>query len=126
MDTTGHTRHKSWKPHALAHRLHAVTWWDYVQRIAGTASPSEISRRTGIGQSSIGRWGGASPKPESVATFAEAYGRPVLEAFIAAGFLTEEQAKVTKVAVDAADLDTKALIEKLHQFADELARRAGD
>lgn len=74
-----------------------MTWWEYVQRIAGSATSSEISRRTGINQSSITRWQISSPRPESVAAFARAYGRPVLEAFIAAGFLTEEEAQVTQI-----------------------------
>lgn len=115
MDITSHTRHKGWKSLACAHRLHAVTWWEYVQRIAGTASPSEISRKTGIGQSSIGRWGSSSPKPESIATFAEAYGRPVLEAFVAAGFLTDEQAKVTTVKAGLSEFSADELLEEIRR-----------
>jgi len=91
-----------------------VTWWKYVQRVAGTSAPSEISRRTGIGQSSIGRWDSASPKPESVASFARAYGRPVLEAFIAAGYMAEDDAKVTQVA-DASKLTNDELLAELRR-----------
>jgi hypothetical protein len=90
-----------------------VTWWEYVQRIAGTASPSEISRRTGIGQSSVGRWGSSSPKPESVAAFARAYERPVLEAFVAAGFLTEEEAGTSEIPMDLTYVPGEVLLEEL-------------
>lgn len=113
MDNTSHTRHKGWKSRECAHRLHAVTWWEYVQRIAGTSSPSEIGRRTGIGQSSIGRWDSSSPKPESVATFARTYERPVLEAFVAAGFLTEEEAGTTEIPTDLSYVPGEVLIAEM-------------
>ncbi|WP_326643036.1 hypothetical protein OG884_06185 [Streptosporangium sp. NBC_01755] len=100
-----------------------MTWWKYVQRIAETHSPSEISRRTGIGQSSIGRWDSSSPKPESVAAFARAYGRPVVEAFIAAGFLTAEEAQAAPPPKDAAELPTDDLAKEVHRLTGVLARR---
>ncbi|WP_344747747.1 helix-turn-helix transcriptional regulator [Streptosporangium vulgare] len=51
-------------------------WWDYVQRITGSATQQAIADKTGIGQSSIARWREKSPRPDSAATFARAYGRP--------------------------------------------------
>jgi hypothetical protein len=92
-----------------------MTWWTYVQRVAGSASAREISRRTGIGQTSVNRWQTSSPKPESVATFAEAYDRPVLEAFIGAGFLTDEQAKVTTVKADLSDFSADDLLAEIRR-----------
>lgn len=102
-----------------------MDWWTYVQRTAGQASAREISRRTGIGQTSVNRWQHASPKPENVATFARTYQRPILEAFVAAGFLTEEEAQ-TEVPADVKSLPTDDLVGDLHRLADELARRARD
>ncbi|MCC5574558.1 hypothetical protein IMZ11_02745 [Microtetraspora sp. AC03309] len=90
-----------------------MSWWEYVQRVAGTASPSEIGRRTGIGQSSVGRWQLSSPKVESVAAFAKAYERPVLEAFIAAGFLTEEEAGVSEIPTDLSYVPGEVLVAEL-------------
>lgn len=81
-----------------------VAWWKYVQRIAGTASPSEISRKTGIGQSSIGRWQHSSPKPENVRAFAHAYSRPVLEAFVEAAIISPEEVEVVVINPDMKDL----------------------
>lgn len=89
-----------------------MTWWEYVQRIAKTNSPSEIGRRTGIGQSSIGRWDSASPKPESVSAFARAYGRPVLEAFVEAGFLTKEEAQMTEAPPDLSKVKVEDLLNE--------------
>lgn len=62
-------------------------WWDYVQRIAGQESQQEIARRLEMSPSSVNRWQSSAPKPESVRAFAVAYGRPVQEAFVAAGYM---------------------------------------
>lgn len=68
-------------------------WARYVRRVAGTNSPSEIEGHTSIGQSSISRWmSGTSPSPAHAAKFAQSYGRNVLEAFVAADFITPEEA----------------------------------
>lgn len=70
-----------------------MTWWSYVVRVAGTESPKQMSEQTGLDGPSFSKWkGGHVPKPAIVATFARAYERPVLEAFVAAGFLTAEEA----------------------------------
>lgn len=69
-----------------------VTWWDYVTGAAGGDDQATIARKSGVGQSMVSRWRTSVPRPENAAAFARAYGRPVLEAFIAAGFLTPEEA----------------------------------
>lgn len=53
---------------------------------------------TGIDGPNFSKWkAGHVPKVEVVARFARAYNRPVLEAFVAAGFLTEAEAEVKPV-----------------------------
>lgn len=80
MDATGET-------------MDAMTWWDYVKRHSAGAVNSHIAEAVGITPSSVGRWGkGSKPDPAQAAAFARAYGRPVLEAFVAAGFLTAAEA----------------------------------
>lgn len=70
------------------------SWWAYVVLHAGTTNQSEIGRRIGRDQSSLNKWPqGAKPRVESVRAFAEAYDRPILEAFVAAGILSEEEAR---------------------------------
>lgn len=65
------------------------SWWEYVQRVSGHALQTEIADRVEINQGTVSRWkSGESVRPISVAAFARAYDRPVLEAFVAAGFLT--------------------------------------
>ncbi|WP_131104061.1 helix-turn-helix transcriptional regulator [Ornithinimicrobium sufpigmenti] len=70
-----------------------MSWWDYVERVANTTRQRDIQDRTGIDASNFSRWKtGQTPRPALVAQFARAYGRPVLEAFVAAEFLTPEEA----------------------------------
>jgi len=69
-----------------------MTWWQYVLKTTGAASQVEIAHKVGISPASISRWKDSAPKPENVAAFARSYNRPVLEAFISAGFLTADEA----------------------------------
>ncbi len=74
--------------------VEGMTWWAYVQRHSAGAPNAHIARAVGITPPSVGRWSkpGVGPDPAQAAAFARAYGRPVLEAFIAAGFLTPDEA----------------------------------
>lgn len=77
-----------------------MSWWEYVVRTSGTDSPKAMQARTRIEGPNFSRWkGGHTPKVEMVAAFARAYGRPVLEAFVAAGFLTAAEARQRPAAV---------------------------
>jgi transcriptional regulator with XRE-family HTH domain len=70
-------------------------WARYVRRTSGDAGGSEIEQKTGIGQSTVSRWfTGTTPSPAHAARFAQAYGANVLGAFVAAGFLTEDEAGI--------------------------------
>lgn len=69
------------------------TWSDYVEQTAGTSNQSEIARKAGVSQASVSRWfDGSTPSPAHAALFAQKYDRNVLEAFVAAGFLTQSEA----------------------------------
>lgn len=91
-------------------------WWDYVQQVAKGAKQADIAERAGVNQVTVSRWkkGAESARPENVAAFARAYGRPVLEAFIAAGFLTAEEADARPdTTFTASDLDNAALLNEI-------------
>lgn len=70
-----------------------MSWWTYVTETAGTDNQSVIARKVGISQPSVSQWRKSTPKPESVRAFAKAYGQPVINAYIAAGLLTEDEAR---------------------------------
>ena len=70
-----------------------MNWWAYVQAHSLNATHAKIAEAVGITAPSVSRWGkGSNPDPAQAAAFARAYNRPVLEAFIAAGFLSPEEA----------------------------------
>lgn len=100
-----------------------MSWWTFVQRVAGSASAREISRRTGIGQTSVNRWQHSKPKPESVLTFAETYGIPPLEALIEAEIVPKDAVQFTERAVDPATLNPDAIVSEINRLTAELRRR---
>jgi transcriptional regulator with XRE-family HTH domain len=103
-------------------------WWDYVQQVAKGAKQADIAERAGVNQVTVSRWkkGAESARPENVAAFARAYGRPVLEAFVAAGFLTAEEADVRPDSVLAvSDLADDALIAEVARRLKGVQMHAG-
>lgn len=75
----------------------AMTWAEYVRRLIGQDTQMAVSMRTRIDQTTISRWlrGVTTPKNAAdVAHFAQCYKANVLEAFVAAGFLSAEEAGV--------------------------------
>lgn len=70
-----------------------VSWWNYVMEISANASHSEIARKVGVSQPSVTQWRKSAPKAASVRAFATAYDVPVIRAYIAAGYLTEDEAR---------------------------------
>lgn len=92
-----------------------MKWWQYVQSVAGTDQQREIAQKLGVDQSTISRWKqtGIPGKPENVSAFASAYNRPVLEAFIAAGFLTERDARATVTVPDIGQLSDDDLLSEV-------------
>jgi len=67
-------------------------WWTYVTEITAGATLESIARQVNVSQGTVSRWQASTPKPGTVAAFAKAYRRPVLEAFVAAGLLAPEDA----------------------------------
>lgn len=71
-------------------------WPAYLRAIAPRgARQIDIAEATGQKQATISRWLGDVVAPDEaavVAGVAKAFGHPVLEAFVAAGFITEDEA----------------------------------
>lgn len=77
-----------------------MSWWSYVERIIGDDNQKTVAAKIGVDQATVSRWKVADTpgKAENVIQLARGYGRPVLEAMVAAGFLTEAEAKVRPAA----------------------------
>lgn len=72
-----------------------MSWGRYVTEHSRGEVNRLIAAKVDVTESNVSRWKSGqtkAPAADAVARFARAYGRPVLEAFIAAGFLTEAEA----------------------------------
>lgn len=79
----------------------ASSWFDYVRRHAGAAPQHEIAETLGVSDATVSHWkaGRRPPTPRHCVQVANAYGRSVMEALAAAGFITEEEAAGPMVTV---------------------------
>ena len=71
------------------------SWSDYVRRVAGHLTQVQIADKAGLAQSNVGRWlrgERATPRAESVISFARAFHQNPIEALTAAGYITAEEA----------------------------------
>ena len=75
-----------------------VSWSDYVKRVGGRMTHAQMAEQSGVAVSNIGRWIRGEPglpRAESVIAFARAFGQSPLEALIAAGYLSMDEAGAT-------------------------------
>ena len=74
-----------------------VHWSLYVERVKGGTTQAQVAQAAGIDQATVSRWlrGGKPGAPDRVAAFARAHKdcTNVLEAFVAAEFLTAQEAQ---------------------------------
>ncbi len=65
------------------------TWPEYLRRITGGQTQSQIAERVGVGRLSVCHWlhGKTRPKPETAIAVARVYDRSPIEALLAAGYL---------------------------------------
>lgn len=71
-----------------------VTWAEYVRAVIGDESGRAVAQLIGQSESAISRWktGAVVPEPRQAVAFARAFERNPIEALIAAGYLTAEEA----------------------------------
>jgi transcriptional regulator with XRE-family HTH domain len=92
-------------------------WWLYVESVGRGAQQNEIAARADLDNSLLTRWKkGQAPAPQHVLKFARAYGRNVLEAFVAAEYITDDDAALREVTVGLDSYTDQEL-------SDELLRR---
>lgn len=94
-----------------------MSWAQYVTEVSGGEVNRVIAQKIDLTEPSVARWrNGATKVPDAMAAarFARAYGRPVLEAFIAAGFITEAEAGARPAGrPSVADLTDDQLLEEI-------------
>ena len=71
-------------------------WAEYVQRLTPGKTQAEIAALAGIAQTGVSRWlsGQSAPRVDSVIRLARNLGRSPIEALVAAGYLTAEEAGI--------------------------------
>ena len=80
--------------------LSMETWSEYVRRVSSPLTQTQISERCGVAQTNIGRWlrgDPGLPRAESVVAFARAFEQPVIEALVAAGYITPDEVGISFV-----------------------------
>lgn len=101
-------------------------WWAYLQTLMGGENQQDAAKRVGISKSNFTRWkAGSKADPEFVVKIARAYGTNVLQALVAAEFLTEEEANLTTIAVGGPSLDDATNDELVAEVADRLREAGG-
>lgn len=72
------------------------TWPEYLRRITGGQTQSQIAERIGVGRLSVCHWlhGKTRPKPETAIAVARVYDRSPIEALLAAGYLDPAEVRL--------------------------------
>lgn len=102
----------------------AHAWAEYLRAITAGATGRQIAQATGIGEATISRWlkGTTDPAPRQVVTVARAYDIPPLDALIATGYLSEEEAN--RQGGTPRTLQLREFTD--HELALEMLRRVDD
>lgn len=109
------------------------TWPRYVRRHAGQNTPLKtIGRDIGVHPGTVGRWFPRAderqqrPDGDQVVSFARKYGRPMVEALIAAGYLRLDDVPEVQVIELQSDFTVQALLEELREWIDSHAADVDD
>lgn len=111
--------------------MQSTRWWDYITGIIGDSTYSQAATKAGFDKSAFTRWKkGARADPDFVVKIARAYNANVLEALVAAGFITEAEAKLQEIKVGGITLNDASnqqlLDEIMHRLDSEANRISGD
>ncbi|PLV98781.1 hypothetical protein BRL53_09130 [Corynebacterium ulcerans] len=101
--------------------MQSTRWWDYITEIIGDSTYSQAATKAGFDKSAFTRWKkGARADPDFVVKIARAYNANVLEALVAAEFITEAEAKLREIKVGGIALSDASN----QQLLDEIIRRS--
>ncbi|AVI03672.1 immunity repressor [Gordonia phage Confidence] len=94
------------------------SWWSYFKRIAGTETGRVIAEAAQVSEPQVSRWktGKNRPDAEALITFARHFGRPPVEAIVAAGYLNaDEVGAVVDITRPVGDLANNELLAEVHR-----------
>lgn len=94
------------------------SWWIYLKTVARTEDGVTIADAAGVTPPQVSRWktGKNRPDADKLARFARKYQRPPVEALVAAGYLTvEEAAEVIEIHRGADALTDEELLAEVQR-----------
>lgn len=106
-----------------------MNWSEYVRSHVGPDINRVVSQKVDVTEPTVSRWkkGTQGVDATAAARFARAYNRPVLEAFVAAGFLTAEEARARpSAAPDYTRLTNDELLDLVRSRMTEGGGAHGD
>lgn len=95
-------------------------WWAYVDRITDGVPLKDVAEAAGIDPSGVSRWKSGKtkiPSIEKIVAFARKMGDSPLNAFVAVGYITQQEAdaEIVEVGRSLDDFRDDALIDNLRE-----------
>lgn len=95
------------------------SWAEYVRRVTRNMTQAAAAELAGVNQAAIGRWirgTTETPRAESVIAFARALEQQPIQALVAAGFITEDEApEVVHMRAPISDYSNEELMDELNR-----------
>lgn len=90
-------------------------WITWIRDISDNASDRQVALKIGIAPSTVGRWQDYPPKIDAVVALARAYGVPVADGLLAAGYVTRGELREPRFERDLRRFTAAELIAELAQ-----------
>ncbi len=101
--------------------MRVESWQAYVRRVAGALTQAQIAERIGVAPSNVGRWLRGErgiPTANNVIALARAFDQPPMEAMIAAGYFSADEAGST-ARTPLGEYSTSELFDELRRRTHE-------
>ncbi len=95
------------------------TWPEYLRRISAGQTQGQMAETIGVGRLSVCNWlhGKNRPKAETVIAVARVYGRPPIEALVAAAYVSADEVRLP------IDVRASPRVMSAEELAAEVRRR---
>lgn len=90
-------------------------WLTWIREISGGANNRQIALKIGIAPSTVGRWQNYPPKIDAVADLARAYGAPITDGLLAAGYVKPGELSAPRVERNLGRFSASELLAELAQ-----------